>query len=127
MYKELSSGVKISITRSISTSFESYLAGIDWKEERFSMEDFIASWQTYFKENAAWIEKIPADVLMSTEFHEEMAQKIDEVIAKILNEEPTAKQIETIEALQKELGTNYSYDCKAEAAYIEQLLKEKQK
>ncbi|KMY29135.1 hypothetical protein ACIQ1D_16935 [Lysinibacillus xylanilyticus] len=127
MYKELSSGVKISITRSISTSFESYLAGIDWKEERFSMEDFIASWQTYFKENAAWIEKIPANVLMSTEFHEEMAQKIDEVIAKILNEEPTAKQIETIEALQKELGTNYSYNCKAEAAYIEQLLKEKQK
>ena len=127
MYKELSSGVKISITRSISTSFESYLTSIDWKEERFSMEDFIASWQTYFKENAAWIEKIPADVLMSTEFHEEMAQKIDEVIAKILNEEPTAKQIETIEALQKELGTNYSYNCKAEAAYIEQLLKEKQK
>lgn len=127
MYKELSSGVKISITRSISTSFESYLASIDWKEERFSMEDFIASWQTYFQENAAWIEKIPADVLMSADFHEEMAQKIDDVIAKILNEEPTAKQIETIEALQKELGTSYSYDCKAEAAYIEQLLKEKQK
>lgn len=127
MYKELSSGVKISITRSISTSFESYLASIDWKEERFSMEDFIASWQTYFQQNAAWIEKIPADVLMNTEFHEEMAQKIDEVIAKILNEEPTAKQIETIEALQKELGTSYSYNCKAEAAYIEQLLKEKQK
>ncbi|MGY3187939.1 hypothetical protein [Lysinibacillus sp. TE18511] len=127
MYKELSSGVKISITRSISTSFESYLTSIDWKEERFSMEDFIASWQTYFQENAAWIEKIPADVLMSTEFHEEMAKKIDEVIAKILNEEPTAKQIETIEALQKELGTDYSYNCKAEAAYIEQLLKEKQK
>ena len=127
MYKELSSGVKISITRSISTSFESYLTSIDWKEERFSMEDFIASWQTYFQENAAWIEKIPADVLMSTEFHEEMAQKIDDVIAKILNEEPTAKQIETIEALQKELGTNYTYNCKAEAAYIEQLLKEKQK
>lgn len=75
MYKELSSGVKISITRSISTSFESYLASIGWEEERFSMEDFIASWQSYFQENAAWIEKIPADVLMSTEFHEEMAQK----------------------------------------------------
>lgn len=127
MYKELSSGVKISITRSISTSFESYLASIGWDEDRFSMEDFIASWQSYFKENAAWIEKIPANVLMSPEFHEEMAQKIDEVIAKILNEEPTAKQIETIEALQKELGTDYSYECKAEAAYIEQLLKEKLK
>ncbi|QDQ01295.1 hypothetical protein FOH38_12960 [Lysinibacillus fusiformis] len=127
MYKELSSGVKISITRSISTSFESYLASIGWDEERFSMEDFIASWQSYFQENAAWIDKIPAEVLMSTEFHEEMAQKIDDVIAKILNEEPTAKQVETIEALQKELGTSYTYNCKAEAAYIEQLLKEKQK
>ncbi|MFJ7736066.1 hypothetical protein ACIQ2D_06930 [Lysinibacillus sp. NPDC097287] len=127
MYKQLSSGVKISITRSISTSFESYLASIGWDGERFSMEDFIASWQAYFKENAAWVEKIPTEILMSSEFHEEMARKIDEVIAKILNEEPTAKQIETIEALQKELGTDYSYACKAEAAYIEQLLKEKQK
>lgn len=43
MYKELSSGIKISITRSISTSFETYLASIGWDEERFSMEDFIAS------------------------------------------------------------------------------------
>ena len=127
MYKQLSSGVKISITRSISTSFESYLASIDWNGDHFSMEDFIASWQTYFRENAAWVDKIPADILMSSEFHEEMAKKIDEVIAKILNEEPTAKQIEKIETLQKEFGTNYSYDCKAEAAYIEQLLKEKQK
>lgn len=127
MYKQLSSGVKISITRSISTSFESYLASIGWNGDRFSMEDFIASWQVYFQENAAWVEKIPTNILMSSEFHEEMAKKIDEVIAKILNEEPTAKQIETIEALQKELGTDYSYDCKAEAAYIEQLLKEKQK
>ncbi|KOS66590.1 hypothetical protein AEA09_17780 [Lysinibacillus contaminans] len=127
MYKQLSSGVKISITRSISTSFESYLASIDWNGDHFSMEDFIASWQTYFRENAAWVDKIPADILMNSEFHEEMAKKIDEVIAKILNEEPTAKQIEKIETLQKELGTNYSYDCKAEAAYIEQLLKEKQK
>lgn len=127
MYKQLSSGVKISITRSISTSFESYLASIGWDEDRFSMEDFIASWQAYFQENAAWVEKIPTEILMNSEFHEEMARKIDEVIAKILNEEPTTKQIETIEALQKELGTNYSYACKAEAAYIEQLLKEKQK
>lgn len=127
MYKQLSSGVKISITRSISTSFESYLASIGWDEELFSMEKFIENWQAYFRENAAWVEKIPADILMSTEFHEEMAKKIDEVIAKILNEDPTAKQIESIEALQKELGTTYTYDCKAEAAYIEQILKEKRK
>ena len=60
MYKQLSSGVKISITRSISTSFEAYLASIGWDEEKFSMEDYMVSWQTYFKDNAAWIDKIPA-------------------------------------------------------------------
>ncbi|CAM5191989.1 Group-specific protein OS=Ureibacillus acetophenoni OX=614649 GN=SAMN05877842_10189 PE=4 SV=1 [Ureibacillus acetophenoni] len=123
MYKELSSGVKISITRSISTSFEAYLASIGWEEDRFSMEDFMKFWQSYFTENAAWYEKIPQDLLINPEFHEEIAQKIDEVIEKILNEEPTEKQIETIEDLQKQLGTNYTYSCKAEAAYIEQLLK----
>nr|WP_106783560.1 hypothetical protein [Lysinibacillus timonensis] len=124
MYKDLSSGVKISITRSISTSFEAYLASIGWDEDKFSMEDFVSYWQSYFTENAAWFEKVPQEVLTSTEFHEEMAQKIDEVIAKVLNEEPTKKQIDAIEKMQKQLGTNYTYGCKAEAAYVEQLLKD---
>ena len=127
MYKQLSSGVKISITRSISTSFEAYLASIGWDEEKFSMEDYMASWQKYFKESAAWIDKIPADILLSTEFHEEIAKKMDEVIAKILNEEPTEKQKKDIAQLQKKLGTNFKFDCKAEAAYVEQLLKHKLK
>ena len=127
MYKGLSSGVKISITRSISTSFESYLASIGWDEEKFSMEDFVASWQKYFTENAAWFDKVPQEVLVSTEFHEEIAKKIDEVIAKILSEKPTKKQIESIEKMQKQLGTNYTFDCKAEASYVEQLLKERLK
>ncbi len=127
MYKQLSSGVKISITRSISTSFEAYLASIGWDEEKFSMEDFMVSWQTYFKDNAAWIDKIPADILLSSEFHAEIAKKMDEVIAKILNEAPTDKQVAAIAKLQKELGTDYKFDCKAEAAYVEQLLKDKLK
>lgn len=127
MYKQLSSGVKISITRSISTSFEAYLASIGWDEEKFSMEDFMVSWQTYFKDNAAWIDKVPADVLLSSEFHAEIAKKMDEIIAKILNEAPTDKQVAAIAKLQKELGTDYKFDCKAEAAYVEQLLKDKLK
>lgn len=125
MYKQLSSGVKISITRSISTSFESYLASIGWDEEKFSIEEFVASWQKYFTENAAWFDKVPQEVLVSQEFHEEIAKKIDETIEKVLSEKPTKKQIDSIEKLQKQLGTNYTYDCKAEAAYVEQLLKEK--
>ncbi|AWE06320.1 hypothetical protein DCE79_02470 [Lysinibacillus sp. 2017] len=127
MYKQLSSGVKISITRSISTSFEAYLASIGWNEDKFSMEDFMAFWQNYFKDNAAWIDKVPQEILLSTEFHEEIAKKIDEVIAKILNEEPTEKQVKEIAQLQKQLGTDYNFDCKAEAAYVEQLLKDKLK
>lgn len=127
MYKQLSSGVKISITRSISTSFELYLASIGWNEDKFSMEDFMKSWQKYFTENAAWFEKVPSEILVSEQFHAEIAQKMDEVIAKILNEEPTKKQIEAIEELQKQAGTSYAYDCKAEATYVENLLKEKLK
>ncbi len=124
MYKDLSSGVKISITRSISTSFEMYLATIGWDEEQFSMEDFVQFWQKYFTENSAWVDKVPHELLISEEFHEEVAKKMDEVIDKILSEEPTKKQIETIEKMQKQLGTNYEYSCKAEATYVEQLLKE---
>lgn len=127
MYKDLSSGVKISITRSISTSFEAYLARIGWNEDKFSMEDFVQEWQTYFKENAAWIDKVPQEVLLSEEFHAEIAKKMDEVIAKTLSEPPTAAQEETISSLQKQLGTSYSYECKAEAAYVEQLLKQQLK
>ena len=127
MYKQLSSGVKISITRSISTSFELYLASIGWDEDKFSMEDFMASWQKYFTENAAWFEKVPQEVLMSEDFHTEIAKKMDEVIAKILNEEPTKKQIQAIDKLQEQVGISYTYDCKAEATYVENLLKEKLK
>lgn len=127
MYKELSSGVKISITRSISTSFELYLASIGWDEDKFSMEDFMASWQKYFTENAAWFDKVPQEVLVSEEFHTEIAKKMDEVIAKVLSEAPTKKQIDAIDKLQKQLGTSYTYDCKAEATYVENLLKEKLK
>jgi len=127
MYKQLSSGVKISITRSISTSFEAYLASISWDEDKFSMEDYMVSWQKYFKENAAWIDKIPTEVLLSAEFHEEIAKKMDEVINKILTEAPTEKQKKEIDKLQKQLGTDYQFDCKAVAAYVEQLLKDKLK
>lgn len=127
MYKDLSAGVKISITRSISTSFEAYLARIGWDEDKFSMEDFVLEWQTYFKNNAAWIDKVPQEVLLSDEFHAEIAKKIDEVIAKILNDPPTAAQVEAIEQLQTQLGTAYTYECKAEATYVEQLLKQKSK
>lgn len=104
MYKQLSSGVKISITRSISTSFESYLASIGWDEDKFSMDEFVANWQKYFTENAAWYDKVPQDVLLSPEFHEELAQRIDEVIAKILSENQRKSKLIQLKKCKKHLG-----------------------
>ena len=47
--------------------------------------------------------KSQQDILLSSEFHAEIAKKMDEVIAKILNEEPTEKQVAEIAKLQKEV------------------------
>lgn len=126
MYKDLSSGIKSSITRSINTSIELYFAEIEWNEERFSMEDLIAFWRGYFQENAAWYDKVSEDVRTSNEFHAVLAEKINEGLAKMLNEEPTEEQITSIDALQKELNTSLPYGCKAEAAFVEQKLKSMQ-
>ena len=109
MYKQLSSGVKISITRSITTAFENYLASIEWNEERFSMEEFMQKWQHYFKNNAAWIDKIPQEVLLNPVFHQEIAEKIDEVIDKVLTEPATEAQVNSIAELQKKAKTNLCY------------------
>ncbi|OCS83300.1 hypothetical protein [Caryophanon tenue] len=123
MYKDLSSGIKSSITRSINISLESYFAEIEWDENRFSMEDVVTYWRKYSEENAAWFDKVSEEVRGSQAFHEELARKINDSLEKMLNEQPTAEQVEALEALQKEHGTNYDYGCKAEAAFIEQKLR----
>lgn len=126
MYKELSAGVKSSITRSITSVFENYMASIAWDENRFQMEDFIHAWRTYINESATWTDKVSDEVKLSPAFHEEVAKKMNQVIDKILNEPPSEQQIANIEMMQEEMNTHYDYACKAEAAYVESLLKEKQ-
>lgn len=126
MYKELSAGVKSSITRSITSVFENYMASIAWDENRFQMEDFIHAWRTYINESATWTDKVSNEVKQSPAFHEEVAKKMNQVIDKILNEPPSEQQIANIEMMQEKMNTHYDYACKAEAAYVESLLKEKQ-
>ncbi|AYC28849.1 hypothetical protein [Paenisporosarcina cavernae] len=126
MLKELPSGVKSSITRSITTVFENYMASIEWSEEKFSMESFVEKWREYINDNATWMEKISEDVKQSPEFHAELADKMNKVIEKILNEPPSEEQVASIEMIQEELGTHYDYACKAEASYVESILKQKQ-
>ena len=45
MYKVLPPGVKSSITRSISKVYESYMADIEWDEDRYDLSDFIKEWK----------------------------------------------------------------------------------
>ena len=60
---------------------------------------------------------------MNPEFHEELADRINEIIERILQDPPSDEQIASIQMMQEELNTHYEYHCKAEAAYVERLLK----
>lgn len=120
MLKDLPSGLKISISRSISTVFEQYMEEIKWDEEKYNLEDFIKQWQLYINNHASWFSKISEEVKSAPSFHEEVAKKINETIEKILSEPPTSEQIAELEKLQNK----QSYSCKAEAKYlINQLIK----
>ncbi|MEK4484624.1 hypothetical protein MHH81_03400 [Psychrobacillus sp. FSL H8-0484] len=127
MYNDLSSGIKSSITRSISKAFELYMAKIGWNEDSFTMEDFVKSWQEYITESASWYDKVPLEVKESTDFHEEIAKKINASIEKILTEPVHEDIIASIEVMQNKLNTHYKYGCKAEALYVESVLKELEK
>ncbi|MBS4175445.1 hypothetical protein [Bacillus sp. FJAT-49736] len=122
MFNELSPGIKISISRSISTVFEQYMEKIQWDENKYSLEDFIHEWKEYINNHASWFDQVSDEIKEDPSFHEDLALKINETIEKILSEEPTPDQLEQIEQLQKELKTDYSYSCKAEAKFLIQYL-----
>ncbi|MGM7634714.1 hypothetical protein [Bacillus sp. Hm123] len=117
MLSDLSQGIKISITRSITTAFEHYMARILWDENAYKFEDFMQEWQKYISTSSSWYDKVNDEIKSSPEFHEELAVKINEVVKKILSEVPTPEQIDTLDQLQKELGTDYDYSYKAEAKF----------
>jgi hypothetical protein len=127
MYKELPATVKRNITRSISNVFEQYMASIHWSENAFKMEDFILEWRNYISESTFWTDKISKECKEHPDFHDEIAKKINQVIDKILNEPPSEDQVAKIEFMQEEFNTHFDYACKAEATYVESILKEKQK
>lgn len=118
MLNTLSSGIKISITRSISTVFEQYMEKIGWNEEKYNLEDFIKQWQIYINEHASWYDKLDDDIKKDPIFHEELAAKINETIQKVLSEPPTDEQIKTLDQLQDISKEEYNYSCKMEARYL---------
>ena len=82
MFKDLSPNLKSSITRSITQTFEQYMSDIEWSGEKFSIDDYIASWREYITVKALWYSKIPEDMKIDPEFHEDLAQRINEIIAR---------------------------------------------
>jgi len=98
------------------------MTDIAWSEDKFRIEDFISSWQKYITTKALWYTEIPDEVKNDVEFHEELAARINDIIARILQDPPTDNQIAKIQMMQEKLNTHYQYDCKAEAAYVERLL-----
>lgn len=123
MYENLSPNLKSSITRSITQTFEQYMESIKWSESTFNIEDYMSSWREYITTKALWYSEISDSVKLSPQFHEEIATRINDVINRILEDPPTEEQIATIQMMQEKLDTHYTYQCKAEAAYVERLLK----
>lgn len=124
-------GMKISITRSITTAFEHYMEKIMWDEKAYSLSGFFDEWRQYIQENASWYNDIPEDIKTDPMFHEELAGKINQVISKVFAEAPTEAQINELDELQKRSGTDYDFSCKAEARfyidYLKEIEKKKQK
>ncbi len=124
MFKELSPNIKGSITRSISQTFENYMERIGWDPERYDFENgFIGEWREYINERALWFEELPDTLKADPAFHEYLATRINDVISRLLEEPPTEEQIATIESLQEQLDTHYTYGCKLEASYVEKQLR----
>ncbi|HWO98825.1 MAG TPA: hypothetical protein VNM45_21415 [Bacillus sp. (in: firmicutes)] len=124
MFKNLPQGVKISITRSIQAAFEQYMGQIEWNENKYNAEDFIRFWRKYIEEHASWFERLSNEEKANPLFHQELADKINQTIEKIVNEEPTSEQIQQLNALLEEKGKeDVTYSSKAEAKYwIEKLM-----
>ncbi|MBT2661564.1 hypothetical protein [Bacillus sp. ISL-45] len=118
MLKDLAPGIKISISRSISKSFEQYMGRIGWDENKYNLNDFIKEWREYIINSSSWYSQLSEEMKADPVFHEELAVKINETIEKVFNEEPTPAQIEEIEKLQAKHGKEFDYSCKMEAKYI---------
>ena len=96
------------------------------KIKKYSLEDFIIYWRDYAQKSASWFVKIDDGMKSSPDFHKALAEKINEVIEKILTEAPTKKEIRELEELIKQLKIDdIDYSCRMEAKYHIERLKKK--
>jgi hypothetical protein len=123
MLKNLPHAVKVGITRSITRTFEAYMRDIEWNEQRFDPQVFMQRWRNYIVHHTNWFHSLDDRLKANPSFHEELADKINSVIDKVLSEAPTEEQLAKIESLAKQHGIkDMDVSCKAEADYqIERL------
>ena len=116
--KSLSQGIKISISLSVTTAFERYMEKISWSESKFNMVDFMSFWKEYIINQSSWYTQIDDSIKEDSQFHQDLADKINGIIIKILNEKPTKEQMKMIDSHVKITGEQLEYSCKMEAKYI---------
>ncbi|QIZ68924.1 hypothetical protein HF500_00500 [Geobacillus subterraneus] len=127
MLNHLPKEVKISVTRSISAAFEKYMESIQWDEQKYEMDKFLTYWREYAEKHASWFRQLDDAVKRDPRFHEELADKINEVIGKILREPPSEQDIKTLNELIGRQGlTDINYTCKMEAKYYIRRLTEQE-
>lgn len=125
MFQSLPQGIKISVSRSIKTAFENYMNMIKWDEDKFKFENFVHFWREYSQKNASWFDKIDHETKMDKQFHQELTDKMNETIEKVLTTPPSQDEMDELQQLIQNLDIDdIDYSCKAEAKYhIEQLKK----
>lgn len=128
MYQTLPQGIKVSISHSIKKAFKLYMESIHWDDDKYDSDEFVQYWHDYSKKHAAWVKDVEEEKMQDPTFQEELVKKVNEIIKNTIETEPTHKQIEEINQLVEELGTDdVDYCCKAEAEFkIEKLSKQLQ-
>ncbi|MCG6172592.1 hypothetical protein JEG43_13180 [Anoxybacillus sp. LAT_35] len=129
MLKQLPHRMKMNITLSIKKVFERYMATIGWDETKYDAATFMEQWRHYLYNEATWFNELDDTMKANPHFHEQLAERINEIIDQLVNEPPTDDQIAEINRLVERLGIDdFPYGCRLEAKYhIERLQQELKK
>lgn len=129
MLKQLPHRIKMNITLSIKKVFEQYMATIGWDETKYDAAAFMEQWRHYLYNEATWFAELDDTIKTNPHFHEQLADRINEIIDQLVNEPPTDEQLAEINRLVERLGIDdFPYSCRLETKYhIERLQQELKK
>ena len=115
----LTPGMKRSITLSIRNAFKSYMAGINWDEDRYSSDDFLTMWLKQARQSASWYKELDQSLDEDEDLQGILLDKVNQTIRTIFETPPTNEQMDQIEAIISANGLeDIPYSCKMEADYV---------